>query len=154
MITTLSFQTDAQFGYDAEDAVVEFLRSRGFTDVSRVRGEFGSYDIAGRNCAGIRTTYEIKHDRRSEQSGRVAIEVSFKGRDSGIQTTGADWWVLISGTTAFFARPATIKLLIESKESFPAGDAARIKTIPLRELRQHPAVTAVPYPFENAQLAA
>ena len=40
------------------------------------------------------THFEVKADRRTFATGNICIEFAYKGEDSGIMTTKADYWVL------------------------------------------------------------
>ena len=55
-------------------------------------GNFKFFDVVGDRGNGIEF-FEFKADRRAAETGNLAIEFLCSGKESGIWTTKADFWV-------------------------------------------------------------
>lgn len=96
-----NFLKDLQTGKEAE---IQFSiiaeRQLGATDIkfntSKNRDELKKWDISYTNQDGKELTFEIKNDVLSEKTGNLAIEFWGRNSASGISTTTADYWVMLS----------------------------------------------------------
>lgn len=123
-------------GDEAELAIAQWYKSRG-ADVTKTIGPDG-YDLL------IQFRLEVKCDLRAEKTGNVAIEVSYRGKPSGLMATRAEWFVVVVGQTAYMARTGKLRAFIGSGNftAVPAGDGghAEIVLLTLETLRALPFV--------------
>jgi len=54
-------------------------------------------------AVGHGSKVEVKHDLIAVETGRVAVEVAYAGRPSGISVTQADWWIVVLSPDLFIA---------------------------------------------------
>lgn len=52
-----------------------------------IEGEFAKVLLSAGNDV------EVKSDKRAHQTGNIYVELTFKGKPSGINTSRATWWV-------------------------------------------------------------
>ena len=118
-------------GDDAELRVLEWFRRRGF-DVTKTVGN-DTYDLLAL------TKLEVKNDLKAATTGNVAVEVSHRGKPSGIMATSADRYITVVENTAYMALTPQLRSLIQSGNfrEIPAGDGglARIMLVPLDMFR-------------------
>lgn len=50
---------------------------------------------------------EVKSDRLARKTGNVFVEFESRGKESGIITTTADWWVIELGEDVFIIMPTS-----------------------------------------------
>jgi hypothetical protein len=62
----------------------------------------------------LRTKFEVKGDYISAGSNRVWIEVFGHDGNSGLSTTEADWWIIITGFERIWIKPFEIYRFIET----------------------------------------
>ncbi|MCK6484911.1 MAG: hypothetical protein L6R00_12350 [Phycisphaerae bacterium] len=128
---TDSWRTAKRAGDDAERAIAQWLRARGW-ECWRADGRA---DVDLLAVARI----EVKNDGRCAETGRVAVEVSYRGRPSGIYRTSATSWAFVLQTDALLISIADLRRLAESGRfrAVPAGDGKRasVVLIPENELR-------------------
>lgn len=80
------FYDDLKEGQKLEDLILEWILPK-YPKSKRV--SIKEYDIDTFESL----TIETKLDKRSQTTLNIAIEYSFRGSPSGIETTTADWWV-------------------------------------------------------------
>lgn len=61
-------------------------------NVSFILNDDKLYDIKGYNN-NKEVTFEVKEDFRCADTGNVVVEYESRGKPSGIETTGADFWI-------------------------------------------------------------
>lgn len=87
----------------------------------------------------VRWRVECKHDLIAPRSGRVAVEVAYRGEPSGIHTSHATHWLYHVGELVFLVRTDALRELLR-RGAYPtvaAGDGklARVALVPLGDLR-------------------
>jgi len=115
----------------AELAVAEWFIAKGYS-VAKSLGR-ASYDLL------VQTHIEVKHDRRAEQSGRLAVELRYRGQPSGLMTTSATWWAIVIGREAMLMRTDTLRRCALSGQ-YPMchggdGGAAELVLVPVADVR-------------------
>lgn len=82
-----------------EERFAKELVRHGAKDIIRSHGYFPDWDIG---CD--KGTYEIKEDVAAQRTGRLFVELKYRGELSGLAATKADWFVFIVKNTAYFSR--------------------------------------------------
>jgi hypothetical protein len=108
-----NFRKDLAAAKTCEQKVADFLEERGATEM-----EFntdGRYDLKYIKD-GKELTLEIKEDMMFDKTGNVAIELSSRGKQSGICKSIADNWCYVLGNEMWFCRREKLILhLIQNK---------------------------------------
>ena len=103
-------------GNAAELAIGEWFHKQGYS----------VFQAVGRTEPDLKveTTVEVKHDRMVAQTGNLAIELSYKGRPSGLHATTAVWWAIVVGPRAYLCRVAQLKRWLgqQNYRTVQAGD--------------------------------
>lgn len=135
-------------GDNGEKAVAKYCESNGF-EATRIPGD-SNYDIQVRHpSTGQQWRVEVKNDQKALETGNVAIEVSHRGKPSGINTTSADWFINIVGNTAYVAKMDELHKHIVGRQHHDhltaMGDdkLARGYCIPISEYRELPFVSEI-----------
>ncbi len=120
-------------GDAAERAIAAYFRRRGYT-VKRTIGRDKRYDLR------LAITLEGKYDRLALETGCVAVELSYRGRPSGIRATKATMWAFaLSDGIAVLAPTKALRRLAGKPEirRVTAGDdgAAIVALVPLADIR-------------------
>lgn len=118
-------------GDAAELAIAKHFTALGFT-VAKTIGK-ADHDLS------IIKRIEVKRDDVAERTGNTAIEVSYRGKPSGIHRTSASLWAIIVGSEAFIIETEQLRSLVEFGD-FPevsAGDGqrSRVVLVPVETLR-------------------
>jgi hypothetical protein len=133
-----SWQRGKQHGDVAELAVAEWFIQRGYSVYKAV----GSTEPD----LSIHTTVEVKRDARAAQTGNVAIEVAHGGRPSGLQTTTAVWWAVVSDDVAYVCRVSELRAWIDrtNYQARGCGDEGKAVCVlvPLADFRKQAAEVA------------
>jgi hypothetical protein len=111
----------------AEQLVAEWVRERG-CDVLRTIGQDATYDL---EC---RYRIEVKRDLQAATTGNVAVEVSRDGKPSGIHTSTAMFWAIVTDAHCYLVRRSSLlNLLTEGHPQVPSGDrlATRCVLVPV-----------------------
>lgn len=114
----------------AELAVSELFSRMGFA-VSREAGpEAGpaSFDLLA--TARI----EVKNDAHAARTGRVAVEVSHRGKPSGLSVTTAHLWAFIVGPVAFFVPTRVLRRLVADLPDVNAAESNLVRLVPIHAL--------------------
>lgn len=114
-------------GMGGERAVADLLRGVGLA-VTKIEDRCADMEISGR--------IEVKVDRCALTSGSVAVEVSYRGRPSGIHATCATCWAFCIGDSITLISAARLRAAVEWLADRPAGEGATIRLLPLAELRR------------------
>ena len=95
-----------ELGSHYEQRVALFYERLGM----RAAIQFGQaeYDV------GLAARLEVKADDIAQRTGRVAIEIFYKGRPSGITTSSADMWVICVGDIGYVIRTEDLRAFCES----------------------------------------
>lgn len=86
-----NFQGDMKIGEMAEEYCIEYLEDR-YGTLKKREGSFKYYDLYNDNIK-----LEVKFDKESIHTGRIAIETGYNELESGIMDTQADRWIEIFG---------------------------------------------------------
>lgn len=116
-----NFKKDLEVSEKTEEEIVEILHDHfGDSFIEASYGEaFKHYDIK------LVTTFqsvwlEVKEDFACKKYGNIAIEFSSRGKDSGIITTRAKFWLIKahtpSGAELMSIRTADLRKLIDEKK--------------------------------------
>lgn len=93
---------------------------------------------------------EVKRDDKALETGRVAIEIEYRGEASGIYNTSAQLWAIGVGDTAFLVGVNTLRRAVESGRfrTTMGGDfdMAKLVLIPIPALRDLPGVEPIRLP--------
>jgi hypothetical protein len=114
----------------AEQLVADWFRERGY-DVLRSVGEAAGFDLL------CQCRIEVKRDLQAATTGNVAIEVSRNGEASGINTSTAVWWAIITDAHCYLVRRSSLlNLLTEGHRLVPSGDrlATRCVLVPVERV--------------------
>lgn len=118
-------------GDRAELAVAHWFRQRGF-DPYRTVGNV-KFDLL------LQASVEVKHDLRAEETGNVAVEVSYSGRPSGIMNSDAQYWAVVVGEEAFIIKTRRLRELVLGGKfrEVAAGDGGKalVRLVPIERLR-------------------
>lgn len=94
-------------GGRGESQVAKWFKDRGF-----VVENIGKIDT--RRDLLVQAGVEIKTDRVAETSGRVAVEVSYRGHPSGLSISTAGLWCFIIGPMAVAVPTSELRRLVDS----------------------------------------
>lgn len=86
-----NFEKDLRDSNESTPDLIKLLTERGFTELKT--NDDKRYDIIGKDPKGKEVTIEYKDDIGASQIKNVAIEFKSRGKDSGIMTTKAKYWV-------------------------------------------------------------
>lgn len=87
-----NFLDDLKDGHQAEEEVIELLPYH-FPGIEGIeRSTSKGYDIQA-SFKGDTLTFEVKYDIAVERTGNIAIEYESRGKQSGIVTSKANYWV-------------------------------------------------------------
>jgi hypothetical protein len=124
-----NYDFDRDFARERESMAVirETILNRFQTvaDVTPFEGDRRHADIVITAKSGKKLSVEIKEDFFCAKTGNVAIEISSRGKPSGLSVTRADTWLIIAHTKLnqatkdcefFFIRPETLNNLIDENK--------------------------------------
>ena len=106
--------------------VAEWFRERGY-DVLRSVGEDDAFDLQ------IQCRIEVKYDCQVSKTGNIAIEVSRDGEPSGIHTSSAVWWAIVTDDRCYLVRRSALLKLAAEHRQVPGGDrlATMVALVPV-----------------------
>lgn len=113
-----NFKKDLAAALAVEQEVMELLKQKvdGISNLQQWSGK--AYDISA-NFKNRKITFEVKHDLMATQTGNVAVEYACRGKDSGLTTTLADYWIYKIGVEFFVFRASVLrKKLFKEKAYF------------------------------------
>ncbi|MDP2654912.1 MAG: hypothetical protein Q8Q08_12900 [Candidatus Omnitrophota bacterium] len=102
------FADTLKSGQVAEDRVCAVLPTYGFMNPRKVGGYFLDWDIE--TDGG--TTFEVKRDYKSLDTGNFFFEFEYEGRPSGIARTRADYFVLVVPRMAYVIRTEELRVTL------------------------------------------
>jgi hypothetical protein len=117
-------------GDSGEQLVAHVLKSIGLL-VQQIPGD-GNYDL------DVTGRIEVKHDRRAASTGNFAIEISHRGRPSGIATSTASCWALLAGNELLLVSTIALRRLADP-ENYPrvaCGENAVVVLVPVGDIRK------------------
>jgi hypothetical protein len=85
-----TFTRQLSIGHYAEDIVEDYLKDK---EIKNKRNHDNRWDFQLENGKRI----EVKFDIKSKETGNLAIEVTQKGKPSGLTTTESDYYLFITG---------------------------------------------------------
>lgn len=87
-----NFGGDLSYGQEAERRFAKLLTSKGYVIEHIADGVFPDWDIMVQGGK----TFEVKADRKSEETGNFFIETTYRGNPSGLAATKAYYFTIIS----------------------------------------------------------
>ena len=123
------FEEDLAIGELSEQYLMDIVRRKGLTPV-KVEGLFKQYDFF---VCETKKAYEVKRDWKSAHTGNVVIEIEHPiGKDSGLKTTTADYWIFDLPKEYIFITPERLKDMLSFErltltEFVGKGDAHKKK---------------------------
>lgn len=120
----MSFQTDLSKGEQGESLVISYLVGKGAKLVSRNSTKDWDFIV---NKDGVPISYEVKTDfycTKNRDTGNFFIEITSRGKPSGITTSKADWMVFFManlGKCYFIKRDALLRLLLMNEVKVKTG---------------------------------
>jgi hypothetical protein len=121
-------------GQVAEHAAARWFRRHGWRPFATCGRE--SFDLL------LVTSVEVKHDLAARATGQVAIEIESGGRESGIVTSTADYWLLVIDGQGVLIRTATLREHVLAgglRQVTCAGDGATVvRLLPVDQLMELP----------------
>jgi hypothetical protein len=129
----MGWTADKAFGEQAVNALVRYFSQHGL--MSEVAtGNFPAWDLL------VRGSVEVKHDRRAADTGNFFVETHAHGQPSGISTTKATAWVLVTGRTAYFIGTEKLRAILDTLTPAYGPDEKQGRLLPIRTLRTLPYV--------------
>ena len=107
----MPFRDDLVVGKEGEQMFIDFLIGLGATDIEQ-RNDYW-YDIKCMLC-GEQLTFETKFDLVAKRTGNAAVEISSRGKPSGICNSKSDYWVQIVGDEFYILKTSELRYLIFS----------------------------------------
>jgi hypothetical protein len=89
----VTFNKDLKRGKQHEHVVLTKIQQK-YPQAYIIDGYCKEYDIW---IPELEIGIEVKGDEKSKYTGNIVIEVLFNGKDSGISTTKAKYWVIYDG---------------------------------------------------------
>lgn len=114
-------------GQSGERAVASLLIGIGIA-ITKASDLSADLQFAGR--------IEVKRDMKATTTGAVAIEVEYRSRPSGIFASSAATWAIVVGNTITLISLSRLRVAVVPLQSLAAGESARIKLLPLDQLRR------------------
>lgn len=102
-MNTEKFNKDLKFGLDGENLIINYLASKGLKFINDSKSlkddyqEYKKFDLLFKNKKGEFIKFEVKTDKFRD-TGNLAVEKSYNGKQSGIKTTSADYWIYYFST--------------------------------------------------------
>lgn len=90
-----NFEEDLKHAKQVEKGIALLLKERTENFSSYTLNDDNSYDIKVIFKNGKSVKFEVKCDILAEKTSNVAIEVSCRGKPSGLSVTQADYWIHI-----------------------------------------------------------
>ena len=129
----MTWPADKAAGEIAEIALRRWFDCLGFP-TEGAPGKFAAWDFY------VRGSVEVKRDRQAAKTGNFFLEQFAYGKPSGITSTRATAWALVSGHTAYFVGTEKIKVLLDSLRPVEGPDGKKGVLLPLTTLRALPHV--------------
>ena len=101
----MTFANDLAVGQEVERKVLKTIQAS-YPKALMIDGYFKDFDIF---VPETKQAIEVKYDKMASETGNIVIEVSFNGKDSGLMTTKADWWVFCTAQNMMWFKPCRIK---------------------------------------------
>jgi hypothetical protein len=129
----MTWPADKAAGELAELALRRWFDCMGFP-TEGAPGRFASWDVY------VRGSLEVKNDRQAARTGNFFLERTAYGKSSGIATTRATTWALVSERTAYFIGTEKLRTVLDSLRSVTGPDGKQGVLLPMRTLRALPHV--------------
>jgi hypothetical protein len=97
-------------------------------------GKFPAFDFF------IRASVEVKRDRQAARTGNFFLEQTAYEKPSGITTSRATTWALVSEHTAYLIGSEKLRAVLDSLERRQGPDGKQGVILPVRTLRALPHV--------------
>lgn len=114
-----TFINDLKEGKDTEWWFSEYLKTKFPTaniefNTSDSITELRKWDIKLATTDGSVSLFEVKHDKKSAETGNFAIEYFGRTSQSGIAATTAKYWVILSSENFYIFKTQSLKELINN----------------------------------------
>jgi hypothetical protein len=105
-----SWKESLKIGEDFEKFVIEEIKTKLALNATKneVAANLKLYDITLENSK----TVECKCDERAEETKNICIETHCDGKESGILTTTADYWMITDNLQGFLIKTSELKRCI------------------------------------------
>ena len=103
------FKKTIVVGKIREEEVCKSIQKR-YPNAYVVEGYSKGFDIV---IPETEQTVEVKQDYKSYYTGNFVVEIGFGGKDSGLLTTTADWWVFVDYEKCYWITPEDLGDLVE-----------------------------------------
>ena len=114
-------------GLNAERANAAVFKNIGFL-VTKMADRRADLSIVGK--------IEVKRDRLAHKTGRVAIEIKHHGRPSGLSTSIATTWSIVSRDEIILVETSRLRAAVKALPDTRAGEDAVVRLLPLSDLRR------------------
>jgi len=132
-INVSNFDEDLRYGEAVEQEVLQLIQKKN-SSIRKVNGNFKSFDLY---IPEVNLSIEVKYDIKSDETGNFFIECEFNGEPSGIQTTTAEWWILVDGQNYYFIETESLGYLIQLnncyKRTYTGKDGTKVSSYLLRK---------------------
>lgn len=125
------FEEDLKEAEGIERRVAKALGSQGFPNAEKVNGYNKGYDI---RCGN--TLFEVKYDKKAQETGNFFFEYECNGVPSGISSTEADFYIIVYGNVAQMVTTIELREFLRMMwHTYPpyrkenCGDGGRVKGV-------------------------
>lgn len=115
MFVEQTFHRDLSRGQVIEEKYLALIKTR-HPESYRVQGYCKWWDIVVPSLitfAGDAVGVEVKSDLKSKFTGNVVVEIAFDGKDSGLRTTKAKYWIFDLGDETLVVDPDDLRNLVK-----------------------------------------
>lgn len=140
------FDADLADGRSVEEKVRTVIEDKtGYMCYRAPDGEFKGYDLRldlrdMKDHPYFERRYEVKHDRGALRTGNVVVELTCRGKPSGIVASTSDYWVFVVGQTAHFIEVAVLRFEVfcspYARIQGGDGNASVIILLPMTRLKE------------------
>jgi len=104
------FKQDLELGKKIEHIVCDYIVKKKYPKAYVVEGYNKGYDIV---VPEVNQTIEVKYDSMSNKTGNYMIETEYNGKESGLTTTTADWWLQVDNEVAIWIKPSVLEFILK-----------------------------------------
>lgn len=116
-----NFYKDLEAGKEFESMFADYLESKGWSvelnesdDLEQLR----KYDLTATRGENENTTFEMKNDIKSIETGNFCFEVRYKGYISGVFSTEAEFICIKSGDEVYIFNTEQLRLYLGLQMNF------------------------------------
>ena len=104
------FKDDLKLGKKIEHIVCNYIVKKKYPKSFVVEGYNKGYDIV---VPEVNKTIEVKYDYMSEKTGNYMFETEYDGKESGLTTTTANWWVHVDNDIMIWIQPSVLEFILK-----------------------------------------